>query len=81
MTALPSSPLYSSPVPSTYTLRVVTTDIYLHISGYSSARGARHTLRMRTAYVTSHVQYNYIRVLSALTELRANSIYAHNARV
>ena len=35
-TALPSSP---SPVRSTYTLHVVTADIYLHISGYSSARG------------------------------------------
>ena len=32
--------------PSIYTLHVVTTDINLHISGYSSAR-ARHTLRMR----------------------------------
>ena len=29
----------SSPAPSTYTLHVVTTDIYLRISGYSSARG------------------------------------------
>ena len=29
----------SSPAPRTYTLYVVTTDIYLHISGYSSARG------------------------------------------
>ena len=29
----------SSPAPSTYTLHVVTTDIYLHISGYSSAQG------------------------------------------
>ena len=50
-TALLSSPLYlvpsidkegilsMSPAPSTYTLHVVTTDIYLHISGYSSARG------------------------------------------
>ena len=41
-TALPSSPLYSyisSPALSTYTLHMVTTDIYLHISGYSSARG------------------------------------------
>ena len=36
-TALPSSPLYLVPAPSTYTLQVVTTDIYLHISGYSSA--------------------------------------------
>ena len=36
-TALPSSPLYL--VHSTYTLHVVTTDIYLHISRYSSARG------------------------------------------
>ena len=38
-TALPSSLLFSSPAPSTYMLHVVTTDIYLHISGYSSARG------------------------------------------
>ena len=29
----------SSPAPSTYMLHVVTTNIYLHISGYSSARG------------------------------------------
>ena len=29
----------SSPAPSTYMLHMVTTDIYLHISGYSSARG------------------------------------------
>ena len=29
----------SSPAPSTYTLHMVTTDIYLYISGYSSARG------------------------------------------
>ena len=36
-TALPSSLLYH--VPSTYTQHVVTTDIYLHISAYSSARG------------------------------------------
>ena len=28
-----------SPAPSTYTLHVVTMDIYLHISGYSSAQG------------------------------------------
>ena len=35
-TALPSSPLYLVPI---YTLHVVTTDINLHISGYSSARG------------------------------------------
>ena len=44
-TALPSSPLchlhryISSPAPSTYALHLVTMDIYLHISGYSSARG------------------------------------------
>ena len=38
-TALLSSPLYLVPAPSTYTLHVVTTDIYFHISGYSSARG------------------------------------------
>ena len=29
----------SSPAPSTYTLHMVTTDIYLHISRHSSARG------------------------------------------
>ena len=39
-TALPSSPLYL--VPSTHTLHMVTTDIYLHISFCT-----RHTLRMR----------------------------------
>ena len=38
-TALPSSPLYPSPAPRTYLLHVDTTDIYLHISQYSSARG------------------------------------------
>ena len=40
-TTLPFSP---SPAPSTYTLHVVTTDIYLHISAYSLVR---HTLRIR----------------------------------
>ena len=30
----------SSPAPRTNMLHVITTDIYLHISGYSSARGA-----------------------------------------
>ena len=47
-TALPSSPLYLVPAPSTYTLHVVTTDIYLHISGYS------YILRMRIpSYIAS----------------------------
>ena len=34
-TTLPSSSLY--PAPSIYMLHVVSTDIYLHISGYSAA--------------------------------------------
>ena len=46
-TTLPSSPLYSyisSPALSTYTLRIhmVTMDIYLHISGYSSKHTSAH---------------------------------------
>ena len=54
-----------SPAPRTYTLHMVTTDIYLHISGYCSVRGMRIPL-----YV---FHYMYVCVSAEWSGSRASS--------